>query len=291
MIKQLLLLLIFIMTFGCSESFESGFDGDSAYRYVEQMVGFGRRVSGSKELELTANFIADELKKSGATDVQLMRFITPTPHGETEMINVIGHIKVNTSNKFLIVSSHYDLKMMDGEFDGANDSGSSTAVLMELVKHLKNPHYNIMVVFYDGEECFEHYSHSDGLYGSKYLRDQLVASGEIANCVAVINVDMVGDKDLKFTLPANSDLSLYRVLREGAELQNLTECLSFYDGNILDDHEPFREIGVKAINIIDFDFGDNNSLWHTSGDNLTNISAESLTKTGKLLHYLLENYK
>ncbi len=292
MIKNVcLIIVIIILQIGCSESkFESTFNGKAAYDYVEKIVGFGQRTSGSEQLIATSEFILNELKTNGINRVEFLDFIANTPHGATPMRNVVAYIP-GAKDQFVIVSGHYDLKKYPAsmQFVGANDSGSSTALLLELSKVLKTPHYSIMLIFFDGEECFENYSTTDGLYGSKYMVEYLRQNNQLNSCIGMINVDMIGDKDLQFTLPANSDLQMYKILKTGEEILGYNNIVKLSNSNILDDLEPFRQAGVRAINIIDFNYGPNNSFWHTSEDNLTNISAESLEKTGKLVHYLIEN--
>jgi len=276
------------------EDFVSEFSGQAAYDYTQQLVNFGKRVSGSEQIAQTAEFIKSELVKNGIQTVSYIDFVADTPKGKIPMRNIAAKINGREPNQFIIVSTHYDLKMMpeDVYFEGANDSGSSTAVLLELSKHLRDPYYTVFLVFFDGEESIsQHITETDGLYGSRDFSQKLMDNGVLQNCMGIINVDMVGDKDFKLTLPANTNLKLYETLKAGAERMNLTDCLGYYNGNIIDDHEAFRSRGIRAINIIDFEYGENNRNWHSFRDNMGNISAESLGKAGKLVHYLAEFYK
>jgi hypothetical protein len=47
---------------------------------------------------------------------------------------------------------------------------------------------------------------------------------------------------------------------------------------LTDDHIPLQNVGIHAIDIIDFDY----ASWHTTNDTLDKISAESLTIVGGL---------
>ena len=54
---------------------------------------------------------------------------------------------------------------------------------------------------------------------------------------------------------------------------------------IIDDHVPFLEIGIPAIDLIDFKYGSQpglHDLWHTPNDTLENIRAESLEISGRI---------
>ncbi len=52
-----------------------------------------------------------------------------------------------------------------------------------------------------------------------------------------------------------------------------------------DDHTPFLEAGLPAVDIIDFDY----PYWHTTGDTTDKVSAESLHAVGETLwHWIME---
>ena len=50
-----------------------------------------------------------------------------------------------------------------------------------------------------------------------------------------------------------------------------------------DDHIPFVNAGVSAVDLIDFDYGPGNSYWHTAGDTVEHCSATSLTIVGRVV--------
>jgi hypothetical protein len=41
-----------------------------------------------------------------------------------------------------------------------------------------------------------------------------------------------------------------------------------------------QQAGIRAIDVIDYDYGSNNSLWHTPDDTVDKLSAESLQAVG-----------
>src|SRR5690606_35870461 len=132
--------------------------------------------------------------------------------------------------------------------------------------------------FFDGEECVHNYGDKDGLHGSKRLAAAMAADGSLKQIRAMVLLDMIGDKDLGITLSTDTPQHLAETLFRVAEAQGIRNRISYFRyGRILDDHVPFAERGVPAINIIDFDYGPNNSFWHTTKDNLDNVSVESLT--------------
>ena len=55
---------------------------------------------------------------------------------------------------------------------------------------------------------------------------------------------------------------------------------------MLDDHTPFVQKGIPAIDLIDFDF----PCWHQTCDDLTAVSKESLDLSGEaVLEYVLRS--
>jgi Zn-dependent M28 family amino/carboxypeptidase len=53
---------------------------------------------------------------------------------------------------------------------------------------------------------------------------------------------------------------------------------------MLDDHTPFLNKGIPAIDIIDFDY----PYWHTTHDTADKVAPESLARVGRVLETLLE---
>ena len=172
-------------------------------------------------------------------------------------------------------------------FVGANDGGSSTGLLLELARVIRqhpNLARNIELVFLDGEEAYENFSGADGLYGSRYFARQL-QSGGAKQFRAGILFDMVGDRSLGITVPADSPVALARDIFAAAEALKLRNYFSYLDRDLIDDHAPLNAIGIPTIDIIDFDY----PSWHTADDTMDKISAQSLQIVGSVaLYYLTE---
>ena len=168
-------------------------------------------------------------------------------------------------------------------------------VLLELARSMsaskQRPDLGIIFVFFDGEEGIDGYVPGDGLHGSRQLARQLVESGEDKKIKAMILLDMVGDKDLNFTIPHNSSQVLVQDVLEAAHATGHRDHFSLSRSVITDDHVPFLNIGIPAIDLIDFRFGSEpglNDFWHTELDNLENISAASLKVTGEVVQQLVK---
>ena len=271
---------------GCSESPDIAFSAANAWRHLTKYVETPNE-NIDEHRQSIREYICAELTESSVI-FEIDGFIAETPHGEKEMANVIATIPSKyDGSEFVILSCHYDLKEMTPRMPGANDGGSGVAVLLELARVIKAPKRSVKIVFFDGEECIKEYSEQDGLYGSRHYAERLRKSDELKNCRAIINIDMVGDKELRFTLPVDTDNDLYRALKKASVKLKYDGTIGAFRGRILDDHAPFQRLGVPAINMIDFDYGKDNRFWHTPADSIENVSAESLETTGKLVLGLL----
>ena len=147
--------------------------GEKAFAHVQQLVDFGPRPSGSEAIEKSRRYIEDQLRRSG-WHVTRQAFSDDTPRGKVEFVNLIAQFpgQGNTAPLFLLCS-HYDTKTFDAiKFVGANDGGSSTGLLLELARVIgQHPNLaaKVELVFFDGEEAYDHFSETDGLYGSRYF--------------------------------------------------------------------------------------------------------------------------
>src|SRR5216117_3672691 len=265
------------------------FSGEKAFGHVQRLVDFGPRPAGSTAIEKSRDYIEDQLRRSG-WQVTRQAFSDDTPRGKIQFVNLIAQFsgeKKAASPSFLLCS-HYDTKMFDAiRFVGANDSGSSTGLLLELARVI-GQHPNLArkteLVFFDGEEAFVQFSEADGLYGSRYFAKQL-QSGGAKQFRAGILFDMVGDRSLDITLPADSPSEMARDIFAAAEALKSRSYFTYLDRGMTDDHTPLNAIGIPMLDIIDFDF----PWWHTADDTIDKISAQSLQIVGSVaLYYLSE---
>ncbi len=262
------------------------FDGNRAFAEVEALVQISPRDAGTPGGRKAAEHLFERLKEYGV-DAEIDTFTDQTPEGEKTMHNVIGRIPGKT-DRWIILGSHFDTMPGIENFQGANDSGSSTGILLELARMLSNstPEVGIIFAFFDGEEGIAGYIPGDGLHGSRHMAAKLKAAGEHKKINAMILLDMVGDKDLHFTLPANSSRSLVKAVLDAARATGHRDRFSLSRNSVItDDHVPFLQIGIPAIDIIDFKFGSApglNDHWHTADDDMNHISAESLKITGTI---------
>jgi hypothetical protein len=254
------------------------FDGVAALRHVERLVAFGPRPAGSPALARARSYIVDEVRKAGVS-VRVESFDATTPHGRLPMANVVASLP-GRRRDVIMIAGHYDTKWFkDFSFVGANDGGSSAALLIELSRrlHARQHEYTYWVVWLDGEEAREAWTSTDSLYGSRWMAAELSRSRQLPS--ALIVADMIGDRDLGIRREAGStpwmtDVIWASAVRLGYSANFLSDAMA-----VEDDHVPFMRQGVPAALLIDFDF----PPWHTADDTLDKVSARSLEIVGKVL--------
>jgi peptidase M28-like protein len=261
------------------------FSGEKALAHVQAMVDLGPRPPATDAIEKTRTYLTKQLETAG-WKVERQTFSDDTPRGKVQFVNLLATFGGASAPNFL-VCSHYDTKTFDNaRFVGANDGGSSTGVLLELARVLaERPQLasRIQLAFFDGEEAYEAFTDTDGLFGSRYFAKQLVAQDKVKLFRGGILFDMVGDKSLTITLPPDSPEDLVAGIFAAAETLKVRQHFTYFDRDITDDHTPLNEIGIPVIDLIDFDY----PPWHTPADTIDKLSAESLRITGAVAAYYL----
>ncbi len=262
------------------------FSGEKALAHVQRLVDFGPRPSGSEAIEKSRRYIEEQLRNSG-WQITRQAFTDNTPRGKVQFVNLIARFRgqENAAGLFLLCS-HYDTKTFDAiNFVGANDGGSSTGLLLELARVIgQHPQLaaKIELVFFDGEEAYDQFSETDGLYGSRHFAKNLGSTKQFRGGIVF---DMVGDRSLDITFPADSPSEMAQDIFGAAETLKLRSYFTYLDREMIDDHSPLNAVGIPTIDVIDFDY----PWWHTGGDTIDKISAQSLQIVGSVaLYYLSE---
>lgn len=264
-----------------SEPTQAGgaFDGDRAYADVRAQVELGPRPQGSRANARNARMIAAELRQAGVEEVE----VSPAP-----LRNVVGVIP-GTEDGFVVIGAHHDTKAGIPNFVGANDGGSGVALVLELARvlaadaPLEGP--SLAIALFDGEEARGSRAFSeDGKRGSRAYVDLADRGGEgavpaLEQIEAMVLFDMVGDCDLQIPLEANSDEGLFSsfALADPGVFEGETAPID-------DDHTPFLQAGVPAVDLIDFTYGGEETpgrFWHTPADTLEQVCAQSLDRVGE----------
>lgn len=268
----------------------AAFSGRQALDDIRHLVAFGPRPPGSDALAESRRWMIHQLLAAGC-QVDQDSFTASTPAGPIPMVNLIAKIP-GARPSVVMLAGHYDTKLFKNfRFVGANDGGSSAAFLLEMGRALcrrKNKN-TIWLVFFDGEEAIQQeMSQTDGTYGSRHLVQKLSADGDLSRIQAMILVDMIADKNLDIRRDANStpwlsDLMFKTADRLGYSRYFLKNQLTA----IGDDHNPFVNAGVSALDIIDLDYGPEGSYWHSAQDTLDKCSAQSLEVVGRVVMAML----
>src|SRR6202521_3630862 len=184
-----------------------GFDGKRAFAHVARQVAFGPHPAGSPAILQVQDYIQSELKSYGCA-VETDAFSADTPAGRLPMKNILVKIPGEKPGVILL-GTHYDTKRLDN-FVGADDGGSSTAVMLELARLLCGQHnkYAVWIAFFDGEEAMKQWSDTDSRYGSRQMAARLSAGGDTKRIHAFLLADLVGSRNAHFMRESTSTPAL-----------------------------------------------------------------------------------
>ena len=262
------------------------FDGKQSFEFLLGQMALGPRYPGSEGHLAVREYIYDELTRMG-WEAERQEFV----YGNLEGMNLIGRANVGKGD-VIILGAHYDTRARADQspgfenlpVPGAVDGGSGVAVLLEMARtlNLEKIDAELWLAFFDfednGSSGIEGW---DWIIGSRYMAENLTEPLP----AAMVLVDMIGDADQQLYYEQNSD----RALREAiwgiaAELGYAEQFIPVDKYTMLDDHIPFLQRGIPAIDIIDFDY----PYWHTIEDTADKASAESLERVGLTLQVWLE---
>jgi glutaminyl-peptide cyclotransferase len=277
--KTLGILFICLVTVGWGKEFS----GARAFEFTAKSVGFGPRPPDSAANHKLQAYILAQLKTRGCAITE-DAFVAKAPQGPVPMKNIICKF-AGKSGRAIVFSGHYDTKTIDG-FVGANDGGSSTGFLLELAEVLAGAARtdDVYLVFFDGEEAYGEWSDTNSLYGSRHLAEKWAGEGMLGKIKALINVDMIGDKDLNLAWNSGSSAPLQTMVWATAARLGYAENFPHTGGVTGDDHVPFIDRGVKALDLIDFD----DDYWHTTRDTMDKLSPKSFQILGNVLVAVLK---
>jgi glutaminyl-peptide cyclotransferase len=262
------------------------FNGERAYEYARDFVAIGPRWPTSAghtkaEAFLRTHFQHDQLEEDA--------FTADTPIGPVNMRNFIVRFP-GKKDGVIVLATHYETNyyLKNINFVGANDGGATTGLLMAIADQLraqtaggkKLDGYSVWLVFFDGEEAIRSWSDSDSTYGSRHLAAKWGRDGTLGRIRAFLLADMIGDKDLDIQRESRSTGWLVDLVRQAAKKYGYEHYFFQQEEPVDDDHMPFVKRGVPSIDIIDLDYGPNNSYHHTAQDTMDKVSARSLAIDG-----------
>jgi glutaminyl-peptide cyclotransferase len=262
------------------------FDSSHAYADVQTQVAFGPRIPGTDGHVQIREWMRAELESAG-----WMVEVQQTERMGHPIYNIIA--KRNAKPPQIILGAHYDTRMFaDNDPDtskrnepvpGANDGASGVVILLELARSLPKDTVPVWLVFFDTEDNGR-IEGWDWILGSRAFAEEMTVRPQ-----AVVIVDMIGDADLNIYLEKNSNVTIRTEIWSTAKkLGYGKQFINEEKYSMEDDHTPFLEAGIPAVDLIDFDY----PYWHTTQDTPDKVSAESLQAVGDTLwHWVVGQSK
>lgn len=273
------------------------FDGNRAYEWVKRQVAFGPRTPGTAAHDSCFAFLAEALRKNAdVVETDSFNYRSPELNRDLTLRNVLARFRPAETRRILL-AAHWDTRpWADRDADstrrhepilGANDGGSGVAVLLALAEQLHRhaPAVGVDIAFFDGEDLGTEANPSGFFRGSKrYLEWR---PNEPAPLFVIV-IDMVGRKNAAFYWEGNSynrASNIVLLLWGRAKDLGLRQFRNGVKFTIADDHVPFLEADIPAIDVIDFEFPE----WHTHQDDLSVIDPATLESVGRVLVDLVTN--
>jgi len=256
-------------------------DSKRAFQYTREVTAFGPRYMGSENHKNLERYILDHLKGDQVEDDA---FTADTVEGKFPVRNIIAKFP-GTKDGIIVILGHYDTNypLRNTGYVGANDGGSSTAILLEYANQLrgkKRDGYSVWLVWTDGEEAVQKWSDTDSLYGARHLAEKWEKDGTLKKIKALMVMDMIGDADLNIDRNATGAPWLLDLIYAAAERLGYQSHFYARQSSIEDDHLPFVKRGVPSADVIDLDYGYNNVFHHTPQDTMDKLSPKSLEIVG-----------
>ena len=229
------------------------------------------------------------MSKLKGVDVEQDKFTAQTPAGNFPINNIIAKFP-GKKNGIIVVAGHYDtIYPLRKNYVGANDGGSSTALLLALADQLRGNErdgYSVWLVWTDGEEAFVKWTDTTACTAPA-TGAEVAADGTAKKIKAFILVDMIGDADLDIQNDTNSTPWLTNLVFKAATNLGYQSHFFQWTAGMDDDHIPFAKIGVPVVDLIDFTYGYNN-VFHTPHDTIDKLSAQSLAITSNVVMETIE---
>jgi len=265
-------------------------NGTRTMQYVKEIIAYGPRYLGSPGHAKVEGYLRSRLKGDG---LQEDAFTVDSPEGKFPGRNFIAKFP-GKKDGIILIASHYDTNypLRKTSFIGANDGAATSALLLELAQHLraataggnKLDGYSVWLLWTDAEEAVQQWSNTDSLYGSRHIAEVWEKDGTLKHVKAFLLADMIGDADLDIQRDGNStpwmeDLVMEAATRLGYQSHFFAQSF----GGVQDDHLPFVTRGVPSADIIDMDYGYNDSFHHTTQDTIDKLSTHSLEISGDVI--------
>lgn len=258
------------------------FDSARAMQYVKEIVAFGPRPIGSANHKKVEGYLLSHLKDD---TVEEDAFTIDSSEGKFPVRNIIAKFP-GKRDGIIVIASHYDTNwpLRDTAYVGANDGGSSSALLLEIANQLRGKTldgYSVWLLWDDAEESMRlPWYDPESLYGVRHLAEKWKGDGTIKKMKAFVLEDMIGDADLNIFKDTNSTPWLQDMVLAAATRLGYQSHFYGRTTAVGDDHIPFVELGVPSVDLIDLEYGYENVFWHTPEDTVDKLSPKSLEIVG-----------
>ena len=285
---------------GPTEEYRASFDADSAYTYVNTLVGFGPRVPNTEAHRRAGDWLVEKMKGFGWDVIEQKAVLTAFDGTPLQARNIFAGLNPEKKERTLLLA-HWDSRpWADADPDvsrhkepvpGANDGASGVGVLLEIARQLSMMKSDaaVDILFVDAEDWGSHNDEESWALGTRFFAANPPRKDYVP--AQAILLDMVGSPDASFgyeyfSYEANPAL-LQKIWNKAAKLGYGKYFHKGFGGAVTDDHVELIKKGIPAIDIIDYrnnqDYQGFDPVWHTTHDNMENISAETLRATGETL--------
>jgi glutaminyl-peptide cyclotransferase len=259
-------------------------DAKRAFEYTREVTAFGPRYMGNEGHKKLERYILDHLKSD---QVEEDDFTADTVEGKFPVHNIIAKFP-GKKDGIIAILGHYDTNypLRNIGYVGANDGGSSTAILMEFANQLRGKTrdgYSVWLVWTDGEEAVRSWSDSDSLYGARHIAEKWEKDGTLKKIKALFVMDMIAAQDVNILRDQNSTPWLLDLIHTAAERGGYQSHFYAIQTPMEDDHLPFVKRGVPSADVIDMPYGYNDVFHHTAQDTMDKLDPKSLEIVGNTI--------
>jgi glutaminyl-peptide cyclotransferase len=275
----------------CQSQVIPEFNEKNAFQYLEKQCEFGARVPGTEAHSKCRDYLVATLQKYADRVMQQpFQAIMKQDKRSVTCYNIIANFNSSKTNRILLCA-HWDSRpWADRDPDpanhkkpvlGADDGASGVAVLLEIARiiNITPPKYGVDIVFFDAEDFGTYGQNDTWALGSKQFAQNAIRNyhPEFA-----ILLDMIGDADQQIYIEQNSYQYARKIVDRVwkiADQMGIHEFIPELKFDVYDDHLNLLEIGIPAVDIIDFEY----QYWHTVEDTPDKCSPKSLDNVGRVL--------
>jgi glutaminyl-peptide cyclotransferase len=275
----------------CQSQVIPEFNAKNAFQYLEKQCEFGARVPGTEAHLKCRDYLVAELQKYADRVMQQpFQAVMEQDKRSVTCYNIIANFNSSKTNRILLCA-HWDSRpWADRDPDpanqkkpvpGADDGASGVAVLLEIARiiNITQPKYGVDIVLFDAEDFGTYGQNDTWALGSKQFAQNAMRNyhPEFA-----ILLDMIGDADQQIYIEQNSYQYARKIVDRVwkiADQMGIHEFIPEVKFDVYDDHLNLLEIGIPAIDIIDFEY----QYWHTVEDTPDKCSPKSLDNVGRVL--------